>query len=214
MDAMEWMSSAMRAARAQLDVATQNLANVSSDGYRRAAAEIRLSPAGLIVTSRATHEQGAVRATGRPFDLALLGDGTFRVGEASSRDGATARNGKTTRNGVIATRDGAFTRDRDGWLVDDRGRRLRGARGLLRVSADAKIEADGAVRDHGRIVDRIPLPSGTHVLAGALETSTVNAIGETLTILTAQRAFETAQKTLLAIDATRQKTANDIARVQ
>jgi flagellar basal body rod protein FlgG len=202
MDALDWMGSAMRAARAQLDVATQNLANVSSDGYRRAAALVTLTPGGLVSTSRPTREQGAVRTTGRPFDLALLGEGAFRVGDATSRGGA------------IATRNGAFTRDRDGWLVDDRGRRLHGAHGPLRISEETKIEADGAVRDQGRIVDRIPLPPGTHILAGALETSTVNAIGETLTILTAQRAFETAQKTLLAIDATREKAANDILRVQ
>ncbi|HEY6236160.1 MAG TPA: flagellar basal body rod C-terminal domain-containing protein, partial [Candidatus Elarobacter sp.] len=62
--------------------------------------------------------------------------------------------------------------------------------------------------------DRIPLPPGTHLLAGSLETSTVNPIGETLAILTAQRAFETAQKTLLAIDATRDKSANDVVRVR
>jgi flagellar basal body rod protein FlgG len=202
MDAMDWMGSAMRAARAQLDVATQNLANVSSDGYRRAAADVRLTSGGLVTTSSATHEQGPVRTTGRAFDFALLGEGGFRVGDVTSRDGA------------VTTRSGAFTRDRDGWLVDDRGRRLNGTHGPLRVSEDAKIEADGAVRDRGRIVERIPLPPGTHILAGALETSTVNAIGETLTILTAQRAFETAQKTMLAIDATRQKAANDILRVQ
>jgi len=195
MDALEWTASAMRAARAQLDVATQNLANVSSDGFRRQAAQVRLTPAGLVTTTRGIREQGAVRTTGRAFDLAMLGPGAFRVGD-------------------MTTRAGAFVRDRDGWLVDDRGRRLQGSRGPLRVSAEAKIDADGAVRDGGRIVDRITLPPGTHVLAGALETSTVNAIGETLSILIAQRAFETAQKTLLAIDATREKNANDVLRVQ
>ncbi len=206
---MDWMGSAMRAAQAQLDVATQNLANVSSDGYRRAAADVKMTSGGLVTTSRPTHEQGPVRTTGRAFDLALLGEGSFRVGDTRSRGGTF-----TTQSVAFTTRSGAFTRDRDGWLVDDRGRRLHGTHGPLRVSVDAKIEADGTVRDHGRIVDRIPLLPGTHILAGALETSTVNAIGETLTILTAQRAFETAQKTLLAIDATREKAANDIPRVQ
>lgn len=194
MDALDWMGSAMRAARAQLDVAAQNLANVSTDGYRRAAAHVSLTLTGLAVGSRSTDEQGAVRTTGRRFDLALLGPGSFRVG------GAT-------------TRSGAFTRDRTGLLVDDRRRPLHGTHGPIRVSADAKVEADGTVRDHGRAVDRIPLPAGTHILAGALETSTVNAISETLSILTAQRSFETAQKTLLAVDATREKAANDIARI-
>ena len=189
------MASALRAARAQLEIATQNLANASTDGFRKAIARVALTDRGLAVSERATHEQGAVRTTGRRFDLALLGEGAFRVG------GGT-------------TREGAFTRDRDGFLVDDRGRRLHGAHGALLLSADGRIEPDGAVRDGGRVVDRIPLPRGTRVLAGALETSTVNPIGETLAILTAQRAFETAQKTLLAIDASREKAANDVPRVQ
>lgn len=195
MDGRDWMASAMRAARAQLDVATHNLANAGTDGFRRAVATTALTAGGLAVAERTTHEQGAVRTTGRRFDLALLGEGAFHVG------------GETTR-------EGAFTRDRDGFVVDDRGRKLHGAHGVLRVSEDATVDEDGNVHDGGRVVDRIPLPLGTHLLAGALETSTVNAVGETLAILTAQRAFETAQKTLLAIDATREKAANDVARVQ
>jgi flagellar basal body rod protein FlgG len=195
MDGMEWMGSAMRAAREQLDTAAHNLANAATDGFRKAAAQVRLSERGLTVTARTTHEQGAVRNTGRTFDLALLGAGTFRVGDE-------------------ATRNGAFTRNRDGWLVDDRGRRLHGACGPLRVGEQATIAPDGTVHDGRRVVDRIPLPRGTQLLAGALETSTVNPVGETLAILTAQRAFETAQKTLLAIDATREKAANDVVRVQ
>lgn len=189
------MGSAMRAARAQLDIATHNLANVSSDGYRKAIADVTLSTRGLAVGSRTLADQGGIRPTGRSFDLALLGEGAFRVGEGT-------------------TRSGAFTRDRDGWLVDDRGRRLRGACGPLRVSADARIAPDGTVHDRGRIVDRLPLPSGTHVQAGSLETSTVNAVDETLAILTAQRAFETAQKTLVAIDGTREKAVNDVERLK
>jgi flagellar basal body rod protein FlgG len=189
------MGSAMRAARAQLEIATQNLANVASDGYRKAAARVALSGRGLAVSQRTLPDQGGLRQTGRPFDLALLGAGTFHVGEGT-------------------TRGGAFTRDREGWLVDDRGRRLHGACGPLRVSPEARIASDGTVHDRGRIVDRLPLPRGTQVQAGALESSTVNAVDETLAILTAQRAFETAQKTLVAIDATRQKAVNDVVRLK
>ena len=189
------MASAMRAARAQLEIATHNLANASTDGFRKAIGATTFGAGGLAVTERPTHEQGAVRSTGRRFDLALLGEGAFHVGSRM-------------------TREGAFTRDRDGYLTDDRGRRLRGAHGALRVSEEATIASDGSVRDGGRVVDRIPLPAGTRVMAGALETSTVNPIGETLAILTAQRAFETAQKTLLAIDAARDKAANDVVRLK
>ena len=189
------MASAMRAARTQLDIATHNLANAASDGFRRTTGTTTLARDGLAVFERTVREQGAVRSTGRRFDLALLGEGSFAVGTAQ-------------------TREGAFTRDRDGFLIDDRGRRLQGRHGALRVSEDATIASDGSVHDGGRVVDRLPLPAATRVLAGALETSTVNPVGETLAILTAQRAFETAQKTLLAIDATREKAANDVVRVR
>jgi flagellar basal-body rod protein FlgG len=195
MDGLHWSASAMRAARAQLDVATHNLANAVSDGFRRLATRVTIDAGGLAVRSAPSNDQGAIRTTGRGFDLALLGPGTFHVGDGT-------------------TRNGAFTRDRDGRLVDDRGRPLHGACGALRLSANATISSDGTVHDGGRIVDRIPLPTGTHLLSGSLETSTVNPIGETLAILTAQRAFETAQKTMLAIDGTREKAANDIGRLK
>jgi len=189
------MASAMRAARSQLEIAAHNLANVSTDGFRRTRGATVVGRDGLTVLQRADREQGAVRHTGRRFDLALLGEGAFRVGDR-------------------ATREGAFTRDRDGYLTDDRGRRLRGVRGDVRVPEGATVASDGTVRDGDRVVDRLPLPRGTRVLAGAVETSSVNAIGETLAILVAQRAFETAEKTLAAIDAARDKAANDVARVR
>ena len=121
MDGLEWTASAMRAARAQLDLATHNLANASTDGYRKAVAEVALTARGLAVASHATHDQGAVRTTGRRFDLALLGEGAFRVGLGS-------------------TREGAFTRNRDGYLTDDRGRPLHGACGCLLYTSDAADE--------------------------------------------------------------------------
>ncbi len=192
---MTWMASAMRAAQAQLATATHNLANVTSDGFRRVRSSLALTDRGLIATETPTSAQGGIRPTGRRFDLALLGPGTFDVGGAP-------------------TRDGAFVRDRDGFLTDDRGARLRGQRGPLRVSADATIDPDGTVRDGLRVLDRIPLPRGTTVRSGALEASSVDAIGETLAILNAQRAFETAQKTFLAIDATRDKAVNDVGRLK
>jgi flagellar basal body rod protein FlgG len=112
------------------------------------------------------------------------------------------------------TRNGSFILDRDGWVTDRQGRRLLGAHGPLRVSAGATVAADGTVRDAGRIVDRLPLPPGTRIRSGALEASGVDAIGESLAILTAQRAFETAQKTLAAIDQTREKAVNDVVRLK
>jgi flagellar basal body rod protein FlgG len=195
MDGMQWMASAMHAARAQLETATQNLANVSSDGYRRVTARLGLTERGIGVTAARTQEQGAIRHTGRPLDLAILGPGHFSVGGS-------------------ATRDGAFVTDRFGTLCDARGRRVMGERGPILVGAQTRIEADGTVRDGARTVNRIPLPPGTTLQSGALEASNVDAIGESLAILESQRSFETAQKTLVAIDDARQKAVNDVVRLK
>jgi flagellar basal body rod protein FlgG len=195
MNGIDWMASAMHAARAQLETATHNLANVSSDGFRRSTAHLRLGSTGLVVDQTRSFEQGAIRQTGRPLDLALLGPGSFHVG------------GTPTRNGAFGT-------DRSGWLSDDRGRRVIGTRGPIAIGAQTTITTDGDVRVAGRSVNRIPLPPGTRLQIGALESSTVDAIGETLEILTAQRAFETAQKVLVAIDTTREKAVNDVGRLK
>jgi flagellar basal-body rod protein FlgF len=192
---MQWMASAMQAARTQLETATHNLANVSSDGYRRATSHLNLTAHGLVASETRRFEQGAIRHTGRALDLALLGPGTFRVGGG-------------------ATRNGAFVTDRNGWLTDDRGRRVAGSRGPIAIDAQTTIGSDGEVRSNGRSVNRIVMPPGTRLQTGALEASNVDAIGETLEILTAQRAFETAQKVLVAIDDTRQKAVNDVVRLK
>ena len=196
MDGMTWMASAMHAAQAQLETAAHNLSNVGTDGFRRARATLALTGRGLVAGEAPVPDQGGIRPTGRPFDLALLGPGAFRLA------------------GGAATRAGAFERDRDGLLRDAAGRPLLGERGPLRVTADATIGADGSVREGGRTVDRIALPHGTTLRSGALESSNVDAIGESLAILTAQRAFETAQKTFVAIDQTREKAVNDVVRLK
>ncbi len=189
------MASAMQAARSQLETATHNLANVSSDGYRRATSQLGVTAHGIAAREVRTFEQGAIRHTGRSFDFALLGAGSFHVGQGS-------------------TRNGAFSVDRAGFLSDARGRRVHGTGGAIRVEPGTTIDGDGLVRTGGRVVNRIALLPGTKLQSGALEASNVDPIGETVHILDAQRAFETAQKVLVAIDETRQKAVNDVVRLK
>ena len=102
----------MVAARTRLDVATENLANVSSDGFHAALARGTLTAHGVEIARVATSDHGAFRHTGRPYDFAIVGDGAFRM---RAGDGS-----------VSATRNGAFDRDRDGVLRDVQGRALIG----------------------------------------------------------------------------------------
>jgi flagellar basal body rod protein FlgG len=63
MDGIAWAGSAMVAARTRLEVATENLANVSTDGFHRIAARGFLTPFGVsIVEQRMPREGGAVHA--------------------------------------------------------------------------------------------------------------------------------------------------------
>src|SRR6185437_11304802 len=105
--------------RTRLDVAAENLANGSTDGFRKSEARGFLSAQGVVMQRRRSAAQGPLRRTGRTFDLAIVGSGTFRVRDAGGR--------------VVATRSGAFTRDRFERLVDDAGRVLLGTRGPVCV---------------------------------------------------------------------------------
>ena len=191
---MDWMANAMRAARTRLDVGAHNLANVSTDGFRKARVDTTLTTHGITTRVASSEAQGALRHTGAPFDLAIVGEGTFNVGGR-------------------ATRVGSFSPDRAGFLADAQGRRLLGARGPVFVDERTVIEPDGTVRgDHGD--NRIPLPRGSSLRTGFLEGPNADAIGEMIEVLNAQRAFETAQKTFLAIDEVRERAVSDVERLK
>lgn len=199
MDGIELMAAAMHAAKARLDVSASNLANVSSAGFRRRIARASLTGKGFSVTTTVAREQGPLERTGRGFDLAAVG-GTFFVRDSRGR--------------IVAERSASFALDANGRLVDERGRILLGKRRPIRASADATIDTQGLVRTTDSTVGRIRLSGGATVESGFLERSNVDAVREMVDILAAQRAFETAQKTLSAIDELRAKDVNDVARVK
>jgi flagellar basal-body rod protein FlgG len=200
MDAIALMSSAMHAAQTRLDVSAANLANVSSDGFHKHVARTHLTERGVVVSTSTETASGPLRRTGRPFDLAVAGPGSLFVADPSGH--------------AVATRGGSFVRDAIGHLVDERGRRLLGERGALRVASDATIDARGIVHSGDGEHGRITCARGTEIQAGFLEGANVDAVHEMIDVLGAQRAFETAQKVLSAVDQERQKDVEDVARVK
>jgi len=199
MDGIDLMASAMRAAKTRLDVAATNLANVSTGGFHKRLTHARLDARGMTLGTSDDATAGSLKHTGRAFDLAIAGPGSLTVRDASGAE--------------RAVRSASFERDARGRLVDDRGGALLGTHGSLVVSADATIDAQGHVVDHDREAGRVKLPATATLESGFLEGSNVDPIGEMVDVLGAQRAFETAQKTLTAIDETRQKNASDVARI-
>jgi len=183
----------MVAARTRLDIATENLSNVSSDGFVRGAARGFLTPIGVAIAREPAPRHGELRRTGRDLDLAMIGDGAFRVCDAAGR--------------IASTRAGAFVRAADGTLRDAAGRALLGLHGPIRLPDDGRIDPDGRVVVAGRIVDALPLAPGARVQRGFLEGAGVDSIAEMIDILAAERSFESAQKVVTAIDLSRQKAA-------
>jgi flagellar basal-body rod protein FlgF len=200
MDGIDWAAGAMLAARTRLDIAADNLSNVSTDGFHRALARGRLTGGGVEIARIETDDRGAFRKTGRPYDLAIVGEGTFRV--------------RDDRGAITATRNGAFERDRFGTLRDAQGRAVLGLHGAVRVPDGATIDERGRVLMHGVPVDRILTGRDCTVRTGFIETSNVNAIDEMVSVLTSQRSFESAEKVTAAIDGVRQKAGNDVARIK
>ena len=185
---MAWAASAMAAARTRLEIATQNLANVSSEGFRRIEARGFLTALGVAISRRSSASGGALRHTGRALDFAIVGPGAFCVRDAGGR--------------VTASRDGAFVRALDGTLRDAADRIVVGPHGPVIARENATLQA----RDFG-------LSARSVVRSGFLEAPSVNAVGEMIDVVAAQRSFESAQKTVEAIDGTRRKAA-DAARVK
>ncbi len=199
MDGIDLMASAMQAMKLRLDVAAGNLANASSDGFRRSVAHVVLGARGLTTTTAPDASAGSLKHTGRPFDLAVAGRGGFMVRGAAGTEAVTTA---------------SFVRDASGHLLDGRGRMLLGEGGPLRVAADATIDDRGVVRAAGVVTGRVRLTEGASLQSGFLVASNVDAVREMVDVLEAQRAFETAQKSVTALDDARSKAANELARVR
>jgi flagellar basal-body rod protein FlgG len=122
MDGIAWAASAMVAARTRLEIAANNLANLSTDGFNAALARGRLGTSGVEVEAVASDSRGALIHTGRDNDRAIVGSGEFLL---RAPDGH-----------LVETRDGAFTRCADGRLEDDAGRMLVGTR--LRLGSSVR----------------------------------------------------------------------------
>lgn len=200
MDGIHLMATALAAAKTRLDASAANLANVSSDGFRKTVVRATLTRRGLVTTTRIDPSPGPLRRTGRAFDLSTAGNGGFFV--------------RTNAGSIEVARSRSFDRDARGRLVDARGNVLLGARGPLVVGADATIDANGIVRDGGGTVGRVRVTPGAALQSGFLEGANVESVREMVDVLGEQRAFETAQKTLSALDDERQKDVNDVVRIK
>lgn len=228
------------------EINSANLANLNTPGYKSrrpvlgefgqllihrldgAAAPmgtVGLGPAVTTVDNDVS--QGALRETGRPFDVALEGPGFFTV---------------ETPEGVRYTRAGDFRRAADGTLVTAEGFIVLGENGPLRVSEEPfEVRDDGTVFSGGRQVGRLlivdfPVPeqaergvagtfvptvssgpalpaAGYRVRQGFLEEPNVDAVRATVEMIDAFRAYEASQRAVQAQSETMRMAATELARL-
>ena len=145
--ALRAAASGMNAQQTRTEVIANNLANVSTDGFKKERVFARMIgdalPAVDAVTDRTA---GTLRPTGAPLDLALGGDGFFVV---------------STPQGERLSRGGSFRLDEGGRLVDANGNALLSTNGplVLPHGDEVSITEDGVVRAGGAEVARLRLES-------------------------------------------------------
>ena len=200
MTGIQWAAQAMYAAQRRLDIATGNLANASSDGFARLRARGSIDRNGVHIRAVADTRAGALRPTGRPFDLAVRG-GTLHVRDA--------------RGAVVRLGNARLTRDRFGTLRDPHGRVLLDAsQHPLRVPPGARFFSDGTLRLGEQICGRLGIGARATLDVGFAMTANVDAISEMVDVLAAQRSFEGAQRVIARIEATRKKATDEVAQLQ
>ncbi|HEV8022888.1 MAG TPA: flagellar hook-basal body protein [Candidatus Lustribacter sp.] len=232
-------ASGMAAQQTNLEVIADNLANADVAGFKQVAASfIDVNAGGTLglgTASSGKHpifSQGKLEHSGGPFDVAIDGNGFFRVERAGTH--AYTRNGEFSR-----AADGSL-RNADGWALRDL--RIPADARSVHVAADGRVTIDGdagpnrsigrlrlatfaapeALRPLGGTVfaatyesgpeHRIdPGQGGPTIAFGMLERSNVSIVESMMQILTAQRAYEANAKGVQAADEM-QRIANNLNR--
>lgn len=225
-------AAALRYWERRQEVASNNLANVSTDGFKGEKVFASMMDGALPEAKAVTDfTPGAVTGTGNPYDVAIEGKGFFVV---------------QSPNGERLSRGGSLHVDDKGNLADSSGHELLGERGPIQVSSNGNVP-DGELsigrtgvvtvgrNEVGRLrLETIPdnasltqegagmfippqkrTPLGfdaTVVRQGALEESNVTPVSEMVDMISIQRAFTAVQKAVTTLDAARGIATSELGR--
>jgi len=256
--AMRTAASGMMAQQTQVDTIANNIANVNTASFKKNRVNFRsllyatlrepgattvanqMNPTGLqigtgteVSSSIKLFLQGDLEQTGNPLDLAVQGDGFFRISLGNGefrymRDGAFRMDG----NGDIVTVDGfklepginippdaqEIVVAQDGTVqVRVGGEDLLQARGQIRLTRFANpsgLRAEGAnlfreTASSGAPTEQTPGDDGAGFLRQAfLERSNVSVVDELIALIQAQRNYEVNSRTIQVSDEMLQQVSN------
>jgi flagellar basal-body rod protein FlgG len=229
----------------RLEVLANNIANINTIGYKGEKSIFRvseeqptqglpstpgliqsLSPYAPPFSTVIDFNQGAIRQTGNPLDVAINGSGFFSI---------------QTSTGVQYTRQGSFTLDADGVLITPDGYPVLGESGEITLEAGrVEIDLEGGVYVDGDEVGRLQVtdfpkrdalkkagngrfvtvepaiqgtwPENTTLSQGYLETANVNPVQAMTEMIETSRAFEAYQKVIQSADEATSKSINDVGK--
>lgn len=260
MRALYTSATGMIAQQFHMDVVSNNLANVNTVGFKKSRADFQdllyqtLRPAGATVADGAQvpaplevglgvrpvaavtlFSEGSFQQTGNPLDVAIEGDGFFKVqtpgGPAYTRDGAF----KIDSQGNVVTSDGyklqpdirvpegaqQISVGKDGTITAVVGGAAEptvlGQLQLVRFTNPAGLSHAGGntyvpTAASGQPAEGTPGAEGFGRIAqGTLEMSNVQVVEEMVNMITAQRAYEVNSKSIQTADEML-GTANNLRR--
>lgn len=108
--------SGLRAARAEIEATSNNIANVSAVGFKRQNVEFNALLEGTTTNGvRNDFDQGSLTETGKPLDIAITGTGFFAIKGSLDAPGAQ-----------FFTRAGSFELNNENYLVNSAGQFVMG----------------------------------------------------------------------------------------
>jgi flagellar basal-body rod protein FlgF len=211
--------------RRELDIVANNIANADTTGFKVEGTMVRTEPStgARMVDGPASLKfalddgvtrdftQGALRQTGGPLDVAIEGQGFFKVQTAA---------------GERYTRDGRFTLSPDGKITTQAGDVVQGEGGEIAVTPELgpiTIAADGTVSQGATRIGKLALvtfddlsslskagdnlfsntsnlqpqaATASRVRQGMLESSNVNSILQVTRLIEITRAYESMARTI------------------
>ena len=209
----------------KLEVTSNHLANVDTAGFKKDVLSFDKVFKAKLNTDLT---QAGVKNTGNPLDLALTDEGFFKV---------------ETPSGVRYTRNGTFSLNSEGVLVNQSGDSVLGQNGPITiVGNNVEINAAGEIRGDGAIIDTLDIvtfdnleqlqkegvdnfvytgtdngeipPANIAVVQGALEMSGVKAVEEMVNMIDHHRMYETFQKMMMTFDEVDDKAINSLGKLQ
>ena len=212
----------MLAEMARQDQLANDLANASTPGYKadrvsqRSFGDLMLSNStngsvigplgsGAAIDKQVTDVRPqALRDTGQPLDLAVQGDGWFGV---------------QTKQGVRYTRNGSFSADAQGKLVDQLGNAVLGVGGKPVAVTEGTIDPTKVAlfnlrnpvkQGDSNFTGQAGSPATGTVRSGALEGSGVDPARAMVDLMASMRTMEATQRAITTIDSTLQQTSQQV----